>query len=254
VDLARDGGSDYFTRTEIERAQRQGTMILAYFEIGAIENYRPEWKAVPEDVKAGAVGGWPNEQYVKFWDDRWWPVVQGRIDQALKAGFDGAYLDLVTCYEEIPIKDIPREELARRMVDLVSRISQYAKGKRPDFKIVPQNCPELCTWSAWKPQLNKKYLDAIDGLGMEDVFYLAHDKPADKPWCKVNRDNALAIKKAGKPVLAIDYCTTPECAADAYAKERAIGFVPYVSVRNLDVVLREGQTMPKRSKRAPRTR
>jgi cysteinyl-tRNA synthetase len=64
ADLARDGGSDYFTRTEIERVQRQGRMILAYFEIGAIENCRPEWKAVPEDVKAGAVGGWPKEQYV----------------------------------------------------------------------------------------------------------------------------------------------------------------------------------------------
>ena len=112
VDLARDGGSDFFTRAEIERVQKQGTMILAYFEIGAIENYRPEWKAVPEDLKAGAVGGWPKEQYVKFWDERWWPVVQGRIDQALKAGFDGAYLDLVTGYEEIPVKDIKREELA----------------------------------------------------------------------------------------------------------------------------------------------
>jgi cysteinyl-tRNA synthetase len=185
---------------------------------------------------------------VKFWDDRWWPVVQGRIDQALKAGFDGAYLDMVTCYEEIPIKSIKREELAHKMVDLISRISQYAKGKNPGFKIVPQNSPELYTWSFWKPEPNQRYLDAIDGLGMEDVFYLAHDKPADKPWCKVNRDNALAIRKAGKLVLAIDYCTTPECAADAYAMERAIGFVPYVSVRNLDVVLREGQTKPKRSK------
>jgi cysteinyl-tRNA synthetase, unknown class len=203
---------------------------------------------VPDDVKAGAVGGWPKEQYVKFWDERWWPVVQGRIDQALKAGVDGAYLDLVTSYEEIPAKGVSREELARKMVDLLSRISQYAKGKKADFKIVPQNCPELYTWSAWKPQPNKKYLDAIDGLGMEDVFYLAHDKPADKSWCKENRKNALAIKQAGKPVFAIDYCMTPQCAADAYAMERAIGFVPYVSVRNLDVVLREGQTKPVKAK------
>jgi len=152
VDLARDGGNDFFTRAEIEQVKRQGTMILAYFEIGDIEDYRPEWKAVPEDLRAGAVGGWPKEQYVKFWDERWWPVVQGRIDQALKAGFDSAYLDLVTCYEEIPIKNVKREELAHKMVDLISRISQYAKGQKSDFKIVPQNSPELYSWSSWQPK------------------------------------------------------------------------------------------------------
>ena len=61
-------------------------------------------------------------------------------------------------------------------------------------------------------------------------------------WAKENRDNALAIKRAGKLVLAVDYAKTPVCIADAYAKERAIGFVPYVSVVQLDVVLHEGET------------
>ncbi|WP_269543229.1 endo alpha-1,4 polygalactosaminidase [Cerasicoccus fimbriatus] len=236
IDLTRDGESGYFERQEIEALKASGKIVLAYFEIGAIEDYRPEWDAVPQELKAGKVGGWPKEQYVKFWDERWWPVVQGRIDQALKAGFDGAYLDMVTTYAEIPNTGLSSEERARRMVALIARISEYAKSRNPDFKIVPQNCPELYTWSYWTPQPNQQYINAIDGLGLESVFYIAHNQPADEDWCQENRDNAVAIRQAGKLVLGVDYATKPTCIADGYAKQRALGFVPYASVEALDTI------------------
>jgi DUF1680 family protein len=135
-----------------------------------------------------------------------------------------------------------REELALKMVALISRLSQYAKAANPQFKIVPQNSPELYNWSYWDSKPNETYIKAIDGLGIEDVFYLAHDKPATARWAKENRDNALAIKQAGKLVLGVDYAKTPACIADAYAKQRAIGFVPYVTVVQLDVVRQETET------------
>ncbi len=239
IDLARDGNTSFFKRPEIEALKQKGIIVLAYFEIGAIENYRPERKGIPEDLKVGVVKGWPKEQKVKYWDERWWPIVRGRVDQALNAGFDGAYLDMVTAYEEIAATEMTREELAHRMVDLISRISQYAKAKNPGFKIVPQNCPELYTWSNWEAKPNEKYITAIDGIGLEDVFYLAHDKPATAKWCQENRDNAVAIRKAEKLVLGVDYAKKPASIADAYAKQRALGFVPYVSVVGLDVVKKE---------------
>jgi len=240
IDLARDGKEGYFSKGEIDAVKVKGVIVLAYFEVGAIENYRPEWKDVSEDLKVGVVHGWPKERLVKFWDERWWPIVKGRVDQALRAGFDGAYLDMVTAYEEIPAKEMKREELARKMVDLISRVSKYAKAVNPDFKIVPQNSPELYNWSYWDGTPNQTYIQAIDGIGMEDVFYLAHDRPATQRWAKENRDNAMAIKRAGKLVLAVDYAKKPESIADAYAKERAIGFVPYVTVVQLNSVRREG--------------
>jgi cysteinyl-tRNA synthetase len=238
IDLARDGGKDYFTSSEIKAVKKTGKLVLAYFEIGAIEEYRPEWKLVPGDLKAGSVEGWPKEQYVKYWDERWWPIVKGRVDRALQSGFDGAYLDMVTTYDEIRGSGLKQEVRARKMVELIARISKYAKARKPDFKIVPQNCPELYTWSYWDAKPNRKYIDAIDGLGLESVFYLAHDKPASKKWCRENRDNALAIKKAGKLVLGVDYAKKPKSIADSYRKQRAVGFVPYVSVEALDRVCR----------------
>jgi cysteinyl-tRNA synthetase len=223
VDLARDGTDDYFTRAEITHVQNSGKLVLAYFEIGAIEKYRPEWSSVPQALKLGAVDGWPNEQYVKYWDSRWWPIVKGRIDQAINAGFDGAYLDMVVTYDEIPANatGTNRDDLAQKMVDLIARTSAYAKSIDPDFKIVPQNSPELYAWP--------DYLPAIDGLGMEELFYLATDAPCSYDWCVENRDDAAAILAAGKLVLTVDYANKSSHIDDASIRSLELGFVPYVT-------------------------
>ncbi len=141
VDLARDGMSNYFTNQEITSLKNSGKIVLAYFEIGALENYRPEWNIVNSqapDLLLGSVSGWPDERYVKYWDEQWWNlVVKNRVDQALRAGFDGAYMDMIVTYEEIAANaaGTNREDLARKMVDLIARVSQYAKSINPNFKM-----------------------------------------------------------------------------------------------------------------------
>ena len=227
VDLARDGSSDYWTASEIEAT---GKIMLAYFEIGAIENYRPEWDSVPDELKLGAVGGYPNEQYVAYWDERWWTVVKGRVDQALAAGFDGAYLDMIVTYEEIPANSAgtDRDDLAQKMVDLIARLSAYAKSQNAEFLVLPQNSPEL--------RLFDGYLTAIDGIGMEEMYVRATNRLCNLSWCYENIANAKAIAEAGKTVLSIDYATTPEMIDYATQSSLTDGFVPLVSVVTLDIV------------------
>lgn len=246
VDLARDGYSDYFTLNEVNKVQSQGKKVLAYFEIGAIESYRPEWNQVPDSIKLCTVAGWNQEKYVAYWDEEWWPIVKGRVDQALKSGFDGAYLDMVVTYEELyyncrnQIGNRSDEDLANLMVDLIDKLSKYAKTQSPyandDFKIVPQNSPELYTWSPWNSNPNQKYINAIDGLGMEEMYYKATDKPCSQSWCADNRNNAAAIRSAGKFVLSIDYANNMNNIIDAYKKSRMANFIPYTSVRALNVM------------------
>ena len=230
IELSRDGAGDDFTRGEIGAVQAAGTIVLAYFEIGAIEEYRPEWATTPADLKLGPVEGWPDEQYARYWDPRWWPIVRGRIDRALAAGFDGAYLDLITAYEEIDTHTagLDVDARARAMVDLVIKVSTYAKARDPAFKIVPQNAPELYT--------RPGYLDAIDGLGMESLYFRAMDKPCTQDWCAENRAAAAAIRAAGKLVLTVDYARRQANIATAGAQSRADGFVPYVTNVELDTL------------------
>ncbi len=230
IDLARDGSDGYFTRDEIAAVQATGKVVLAYFEIGAIEDYRPEWPDVPDALKLGAVSGWPDEQYVKYWDERWWPVVAGRVDQAITSGFDGAYLDMVLTYEEIPADaaGTHRADLAQKMVDLIVRLSAYAKAQDPSFKVMPQNAPELHT--------RPGYLDAIDGLGVEELYFIAMDRPCSYSWCAENRANTAAVAAAGKLVLTIDYADRQANIDSAYTQSMSAGFVPYVSAQTLNAV------------------
>lgn len=149
------------------------------------------------------------------------------MDRAIRVGFDGAFLDLIFAYEDIPANSAGtnRQDLAAKMVGLIARISRYAKAQSSTFKIMPQNNPELRTFP--------NYLPAIDGLAMENMYYLDTGEPCTEDWCQENIDNATAVLRAGKPVLSVDYPTEPADVLDAYARSRAAGFVPYVSLRGL---------------------
>lgn len=233
IDLARDAGSGYFTHEEIAAVRASGKRVLAYFEIGAIEDYRPEYARVrAAGLMLNRWADWPAEHFVRYWDGRWWEgVVQPRLDQALGAGFDGVYLDTPLAYEEIDLALVPgetRDSLAAKMADLIVRASQHAKRVRPDFWIVPQNAPEL--------QDQRGYTAAIDGIGMEELFFLATDEPCTVDFCQENLAAARRLRDAGKVVLAVDYATSPSHVEEACRRYREERFTGYVTTRPLDRV------------------
>ncbi|MEW9553889.1 endo alpha-1,4 polygalactosaminidase [Nonomuraea sp. NPDC050783] len=233
IDLSRDGTTrGYFTRAELARVRASGKKVLAYFEIGSIETFRTEYRGLPRDLVLNVWPDWPDEYFVRYWDRRWWDlVVRPRVDQALKAGFDGVYLDTPLAYEEIDLKRVPgetRARLARKMSDLIVRISRYAKSVRPGFLVVPQNSPEL--------RLQPGYVQAVDGIGMEELFVRATDRPCVQDWCAENLAHALALRERGKAVLATDYARRPAGVAAACARYRRHGIAGNVTVVDLDRV------------------
>lgn len=233
VDLARDAHDDWFTAAEVARLRATGKWALAYFEIGSIEDFRPEYPVLRRDAAdlvANPWPEWPGEFFVRYFDERWWAlVVRPRVEQALAAGFDGVYLDTPLAYEELDPAAAPgrdRAALARAMTDLIVRISRYAKQQRPEFLIVPQNSPEL--------RRQPGYLAAIDAIGMEELFYRATDQPCDTDWCAQHLADTRALRDAGKAVLAVDYATRPAAVRTACARYRAERFAGAVTVPDLD--------------------
>ncbi|MGY0236842.1 endo alpha-1,4 polygalactosaminidase [Longispora urticae] len=229
IDLARDAKTDYFRAEEVAALKRSGKTVLAYFEIGSIENFRPEYPGV-KDLVLNRWDDWPEEFFVRYWEAAWWDkVVRPRLDQAARAGFDGVYLDTPLAYEEIDLKLVKgetRETLGRKMADLIVRIAKYS----PQLLIFPQNSPELRKYSG--------YTEAIDGIGMEELFFLATDKPCDEDFCPENLAETRELRKAGKLVLAVDYATRPENIRKACASYAAEGFAGYVTTRALDTITR----------------
>jgi cysteinyl-tRNA synthetase len=233
VDLARDAHTDYFRKDEIEALRAEGKYALAYFEIGSIEDFRPEYAVLKKDAPdliANPWTDWPGESFVRYWDERWWQlVVQPRVDQALRAGFDGVYLDTPLAYEQIDLSAAQgrnRDALGAAMTDLIARISAYAKARRPGFLIVPQNSPEL--------RRHRGYTEAVDGIGMEELFYLATDKPCVQDWCRENLADTRALRDAGKFVLSVDYASRAADIKSACARYRSERFAGTVTDVELD--------------------
>ncbi|MEU7907659.1 endo alpha-1,4 polygalactosaminidase [Actinoplanes sp. NPDC049118] len=233
VDLARDAHADYFRADEIRKVRATGKRVLAYFEIGSIEDFRPEYPALRRDAGdliANEWSDWPGEHFVRYWDERWWErVIRGRVDQALKAGFDGVYLDTPLAYEQIDrryAQGRDRQALGSAMAALVARISAYAKARSPGFLIVPQNSPELRRFAG--------YTAAIDGIAMEELFFLAGDRPCTGDWCAENLADTRALRDAGKFVLSVDYATRPADIRSACGRYRTERFAGTVTVLELD--------------------
>lgn len=233
IDLARDAHRDYFRRDEIAKLRATGKLVLAYFEVGSIKTVRPEYgdlRAEHGDLILNRWSDWPNEYFVAYWDRRWWDlVIRPRVDQALRAGFDGVYLDTLLAYEELDLSlagGRDRDELAAAMVELIGRISRYGKSQDPHLLVVPQNSPEL--------RHRAGYVEAIDGIGMEDLFVKATDEPCTDPSCEENLRGARELRDAGKFVLAVDYADSDEAVATTCARYRQEGFLGYIGVRELD--------------------
>jgi cysteinyl-tRNA synthetase len=233
VDLARDAHGDFFTAAEVGRLHARGKTVLAYFEIGSIENFRPEYAPLRRDAGDLVLNvwpSWPQEYFVRYWDARWWDrVIRPRVDQALRAGFDGVYLDTPLAYEELDLALVPgwtRDRTARAMVDLIVRISRHAKAHRPGFQVFPQNSPELRAYPG--------YTAAVDGIGMEELFFQATDEPCTEDYCAENLAQTRALRRAGKVVLAVDYARQPANVATLCRRYTEEGFVGYVADLELD--------------------
>jgi len=214
-------------------------IVLAYMSIGEAEDYRfywdEGWDANGDGQPAPCAPAWldvenPNWEgnyKVRYWDPGWQSIVFSYTDRLLDAGFDGAYLDIIDAYEYYA--DQGRSSAAQDMVDLVAAIRAYAHARDPDFYIFPQNAPELAA-------LITAYLGSVDGIGQEDIYYgYDDDDVMTPPTVTAELEASLDIfKDAGKLVLTVDYATTQGHIDDAYSKSGAKGYVPFVTVRDLD--------------------
>jgi cysteinyl-tRNA synthetase len=114
------------------------------------------------------------------------------------------------------------------MVGLIVRISRYGKAADPGFLVFPNNSPEL--------QHYPGYTKAIDGIGMESMFFRPTDIPCTDPYCTENLDAARMLRKAGKVVLAIDYANKPQNIAAACRRYREEHFIGYVGPEALNTI------------------
>ncbi len=128
----------------------------------------------------------------------------------------------------------------QHMRELVQGISEYAKLSNANFIVIPQNGPELVTVDGNEDgSVALTYLNAIDGVGREDLFYGYDNDNAPTPASESNYMMLfLDICEANNvEVLTTDYCWDKANMDNSYAKNSAKDYISFAAPeRDLNVI------------------
>lgn len=129
-------------------------------------------------------------------------------------------------------KDLTQTNIDYRleMRDFVIAISKEAKSQDSDFFIIPQNGHELLSSSgSFDGEVNQLYLDAIDGVGQENLFYgyKGDNVPTSSEDVSYLTGFIEIAHNAEKVVFITDYISVPSSIDLAYAKNKARDYVSF---------------------------
>jgi cysteinyl-tRNA synthetase len=238
------------------RGTRPGRLVLAYFNLSEADSHRSYWESSWKEPAGGRPGqpdflvapdpdGWKDTYVVRYWDPGWQALLLADLHRILAAGFDGVCLDWADAFESpalVPLAKAESRTPARDLVDWVARIRDAALRIDPQVRILLQNPSRLLAEDARIGPL-------ADAVLYEHVWYSGK---AEVSWADARGGDlerrgpdaacvqeALLLqmenwKKAGKPVLTLDYCVNPAHAREVYDASRNRGFVPLVSRSALD--------------------
>jgi cysteinyl-tRNA synthetase, unknown class len=149
---------------------------------------------------------------------------------------------LVSCKkEEDDSNPLPSGmDYKQEMRNLVIAISQYGKGIKPGFIIIPQNGQEIVTKNGGQgDEPATSYLQAIDGVGREDLFF---GYGADNQATPAERSTYLIsyldiCREAGVQVLVTDYCSDHTKMDESYSLNSAKDYISFAApVRELNTI------------------
>lgn len=125
------------------------------------------------------------------------------------------------------------KDYKQEMRNFVQGISVYAKGINPNFAIIPQNGAELVSTTgddAGSPKMD--YINAIDGMGQEDLFYGYNEDNQATPIADNQRIRSfldMAKNNGTVKIMVTDYCSTHSKMDDSYAQNNANGYISFAA-------------------------
>ena len=160
----------------------------------------------------------------------------------------GKAQDVVSPVNELQNSIVDSVNYRDEMRSFVINLSAYAKNVKPSFNIIPQNGIELITEKEdAKGGVYIDYLNAIDALGQENLFYGYKRDNAKTPtsvseymvnYLKVSQDY-------NNEIFVIDYCKSDSNVEDAIEKNLDLDFIPFIAPeRDLTVIPEIPESLP----------
>jgi uncharacterized protein (TIGR01370 family) len=211
---------DKYSKDEIERLKRNGTIVLAYLSLGEVNENR--WYF--EYVKGCVIGENPTwgSYYLNLSCKTWKNLLLNKIiPMILEKGFDGLFLDtidVVDLYSQF--KD-----------DMVSLIKEI-RAKYPNLILIQNRGFSVIDETA-------KYVDGV----MFECFTTHYNWSSGRyePWSgsDLNWVNKMAEKllklrdKYNLIVLTLDYADSKSLKKKCVEHAKEFGFIPFVSTVDL---------------------
>jgi uncharacterized protein (TIGR01370 family) len=208
----RDGSQ--ISATDLGTLHSSGVLVVSYLSVGTVEAWRPYAKLVPGAWTLAEVEDWPGERYVNAGEPGWQEIMETEARRLSPLGVDGLYLDNLDVAEDFPATRHGVIELVRKL-----------RAAVPEMLLIAQNGLAV---AAELP---------IDAISHEDTFWRWDDgyRPSSAAETAAIVRRLRDMRARGLPVLTLDY--TPagaEAAAEVVARSVAEGFIPAVSVLELD--------------------
>ncbi len=233
--------------------------------------WQPGWRiGNPEWIAGSDPDGWEGNFPVAYWYDGWveiWLGSGGMMEGILLAGFDGIYLDWVEAYSDESVVEIAERDgvdPVQEMIGWVEALGDYGRERNENFIVIGQNAAELAAFD--------EYVEVVDAIAQEQIWFdggADNDPPGDCPLphteadidtdayrdslsriCRRQLDkfpestlhvssegyieDLLFAQSKGFTIFTIDYALEPENIEWIYQTSRGLGFIPFVSNRNLD--------------------
>jgi cysteinyl-tRNA synthetase len=209
----------------------------------------------PEYILTHDPDGWEGNYPVAYWDSDWKDIIihgenqssspygdyNSTMDEVLKSGFDGVYLDWVEGYEDVDVVAEAKKvglDPANEMIEFIRELREYGTKINPDFIIIQQNAAALCDGRS-------ELFSVIDAIAQEAIWYdgdAFDDWSAEDGYDSVN-DNDLVnyyiefldkYLDADIPVFDCEYAR--DSADSAYEKANDKGYIPYCTRRSLSKI------------------
>ena len=241
MDYSYDGTEEgVYSPEDLQRLKNAGIVPIVYISIGEAEDYRwyweDSWYREPPPWLGRENPSWQGNYAVKFWYPQWQRIIFQYLDRVIAQGFEGVYLDKVDIYEYWADEDngegfyLREEETASLMIDFVEKISRYARSRKQSFYVFIQNAEDIVRYK------NGAILSAIDGIGVESLFY---DGTTPQPDSATGHRLFYLSRfhSSGKLVLVVEYADDGSGFAgdnasrveDAIRKNLYHGFIPYIA-------------------------
>jgi cysteinyl-tRNA synthetase len=239
MDYSANGRAEgIHTAEEVSLIKNSGKKAVCYLSIGEAENYRFYWNdawdadqnGTPDAGAPSWLGPvnpeWAGNYKVRFWQPEWQSIVFTYIDTIYARGYDGIYCDIIDAYEYWSDANPGQPAADSLMISFVLKIREHITGLTAEtFFIVPQNAEEIVKGSHVSDTLKTAYFSAIDGIGVEDVFF-----PGD-----LDENNPFR-PATGRIQLLQEYLSNQDLIPQYVAEAEKYGFIPYVARRELDTL------------------